>query len=96
MRPLNSRVIKQKYPFPLIEKSLASIHNKSVFSLLDLKDGFHQIKVHADDTKYFPFATSDGQFEYVRLPFGYLETSAEFQKRILQILQPLVRKREKF
>lgn len=91
LRPLNSRVIKQKYPFPLIEESLASIHDKSVFSLLDLKDGFHQIKVHADDTKYFSFATPDGQFEYVRLPFGYSEAPAEFQKQILQILQPLVR-----
>ncbi|KMQ90234.1 retrovirus-like pol polyprotein, partial [Lasius niger] len=91
MRPLNSKVIKQKYPFPLIEDCLARLSNKSIFTLLDLKDGFHQIKVHPDFTKFFAFATPDGQFEYTRLPFGFCEAPAEFQKRLIQILQPLIR-----
>jgi len=42
-------------------------------------------------TKYFSFATLDGQFEYTRLPFGYSEAPAKFQKRIIQILNPLIR-----
>lgn len=91
LRPLNDRVLKQKYPFPLIEDCLAKLSNKSVFTLLDLKDGFHQIDVHPDHTKYFSFATPDGQFEFVKLPFGYCEAPAEFQRRIVQILQPLIR-----
>lgn len=41
--------------------------------------------------KYFSFATPDGQFEYRCLPFGYSEAPAEFQKRLIQILSPLVR-----
>jgi len=45
LRPLNSRVIKQKYPFPVIEDCLSRLNGKSVFTLLDLKDGFHNIKV---------------------------------------------------
>jgi len=90
LRPLNARVIKQKYPFPLIEDCLARLSDKRVYSLLDLKDGFHQIKVNPEYTKYFSFATPDGQFEYVRLPFGYSESPAEFQKRV-QILQPFIR-----
>lgn len=65
--------------------------NKSIFTLLDLRNGFHQIKVHTDDTKYFAFATPDGQFEYTRLPFGYCEAPAEFQKRVVYVLQPLIR-----
>lgn len=56
-----------------------------------MKDGFHQIKVHPDSTKYFSFATPDGQYEYTRLPFGFCESPAEFQKRIAQMLQPLIR-----
>jgi len=91
LRPLNARVIKQKYPFPLIEDCLSRLSDKTVFTLLDLNDGFHQIKVHPDCTKYFAFATPNGQFEYLRLPFGFSESSAEFQKRIVQILQPLIR-----
>lgn len=90
LRPLNERVLKQKYPFPIIEDCLSRLANKSVFTLLDLKDGF-QIKVHADSTKYFSFATLDGQYEYKRLPFGFSEAPAEFQKRLVQILNPLIR-----
>jgi len=90
LRLLNSRIHKQKYPFPVIEDCLA-LSNKSVFTLLNLKDSFHQIKIADDSTKYFAFATPDGQYEYKYLPFGYAETPAEFQKRLLHVLQPLVR-----
>lgn len=91
LRPLNNRVIKQKYPFPLIEDCLSRLGNKSIFTSLDLKDGFHHIKIHPDHTKYFSFATPDGQYEYLRLPFGFCEAPAEFQKRLVQVLQPLIR-----
>jgi len=94
LRPLNNRIEKQKYPFPIIEDCLLRLANKSVFTLLDLKDSFHQIKVHPDSTKYFAFATPDSQFEYPCLPFGYSEAPAEFQKRLIQILQPLIRNDE--
>jgi len=75
LRPLNSRVAKQKYSFPLIEDCLSHLANKAVFNLLDMKDSFYQIKVHSDDTKYFSFTTLDGQFEYNRLPFGFCPPS---------------------
>lgn len=91
LRPLNSRVQKQKFPFPVIEECLSRLGNKSVFTLLDLKDSFHQIKVHKDSRKYFSFATPDGQYEFKRLPFGFSEAPAEFQKRLIQILNPLIR-----
>jgi len=91
LRPLNQRVVKQKYPFPVIEDCLSRLANKSVFTLLDLKDGFHQIKVHNDSTKYFAFATPNRQFEYTRLSFGYCESPAEFQKRIMNLLDRLIR-----
>lgn len=94
LRPLNSRIEKQKYPFPLIEDCLLQLGNKKIFTLLDLKDSFHQIRVHEDSTKYFSFATPDGQYEYRYLPFGYSEAPAEFQKRLRQILNPLIRREE--
>jgi len=54
---------------------------------LDMRDSFHQIEVHPEYTKFFAFAIPDGQFEYTWLSFGYSESPAEFQKRIIQILQ---------
>jgi len=55
-------MIKQKFPFPIIEDLLANLlvirlGNKKVFTLIDLKDSFHLIKIHSDSTKYFLFAT---------------------------------------
>lgn len=92
LRPLNDRVVKQYFTFPVIEDCLARLGNNRVFTLIDLKDGFHLIKIHSKSIKYFSFAIPDGQFEYLRLPFGYCEAPAEFQRRLNYILQPLLRK----
>lgn len=43
--------MKQKYLFPLIEDCLSRLSNKAVYTLLDVKDSFYQIKVHKDSTK---------------------------------------------
>jgi len=91
LRPLNNRIEKQKFPFPIIEDCLAQLSGKTIFTLLDLRDGFHQIKVEEESMKYFVFSTPDGQFEYTRLPFGYSEAPAEFQKRVIKILNPFIR-----
>lgn len=91
LRPLNQRIHLQKYPFPIIENHLDKLHDKKIFTKLDLKDGFHQIAIHLDHTKYFSFATPSGQYKFVKMLFGYSEALAEFQKRILQIFDPFVR-----
>lgn len=91
LRQLNKLVHKQKYCFPIIEDHLNKLQGKRIFTSLVLKDGFHQIKVGPDSTKYFTFSTPHGQFEYTKLPFGYSEAPAEFQKRIIQIFNQMVR-----
>jgi len=57
LRLLNEKVTKQKYPFPIIEDCLPYLGSKSIFTLFDFKDGFHQIKIHPEHIKYFLFAT---------------------------------------
>lgn len=83
LRPLNQRVHAQNYPFPIIEDQFDKLYNKKVFTRLDLKDGFHQIPIYPDSTKYFSFAMPGRQYEYTKLPFGYSEAPAKFRKRIL-------------
>lgn len=92
LRPPNSRVAKQKFSFPIIEECLSRLGGKSVFMLLDLKVAFIRsacTKIRGNTSRYF--AIPDGQFEYTRLPFGFCESPAEFQKRLIQILNPLIR-----
>lgn len=92
LRPLNERIYPQKFPFPIPEDQLDKLYNKKWFTKLDLKDSFYQIDIHPDDTHYFSFATPSGQFEFVKLPFGYSESPAEFQKRILFAFRDLIQR----
>lgn len=86
LRSLNQRISPQQYPFPIIEDQLDALYGKRIFTKLNLRDGFHQINIHSDDTKYFAFSTFSGQYEYVKMPFGYLEAPAEFQKEYYKFL----------
>jgi len=63
---------------------------KAMLTVLDLWENFYAIKIHPDYTKYFSFATPSDQYEFKRLPFGFCESPAEFQRRIINILQPSI------
>jgi len=76
--------MKQKYPFPVIEDCLAQLGNKSIFTLLDLKGGFHQIKIHPEHIKYFSFVTPDSQFEHCHFQLNLQECS--FMKTSIEYL----------
>lgn len=69
---------------------MTRLSGKNVFTLLDLKDGFRNIKIHSDHTSSFRLRLLM-EFEYNHLPFGFCEAPAEFQRRIVQILQSLIR-----
>lgn len=61
LRQLNKLVHEQKYCFPIIDH-LNKLQGKQIFTSLDLKDGFHQIEIDPDSTKFFAFSTPHGQF----------------------------------
>jgi len=84
---LNERVMKQKYPFPIIEDCLTHLGSKSIFTLLDLKDGFHQVKIYPDYTKYFFLRPQTN----ICLPFDFCEAPTDFQKRLVMILNSFIR-----
>jgi len=80
LRPLNNRIAKQKYPFPLTICRDSQIKQSSLFSTWKMI--FSKLKCiqMTQSVIYFSFATPDGQFEYNRLPFGFCDAFAEFQK----------------
>lgn len=93
-RKLNKEIIMNRYPLPLIEDHINHLQNATVFTTLDLENGFFHVKVDEDSQKYTSFVTPTGQYEFLRVPFGLCTAPSVFQRFINVIFRPLVTKGE--
>lgn len=90
-RNLNKMTSKHNYPIPLIDDLLESLGNKTLFTKLDLKNGFFHVYMNEDSIKYTSFITPLGQYEFLRMPFGLKNAPSIFQMFINKIFSDLVR-----
>lgn len=79
-REVNKTLSVPSYPLPRIDDVLQCFEGKKFFSVLDLVSGFWQIPIRKEDRHKTAFVTSDGLFEWNRLPFGLASSPAYFQK----------------
>ena len=79
-RALNELTIRNKYPLPLMDELFDRVVHANVFSKLDLRTGFHQIRVHDDDVEKTAFRTRFGSFEYRVLPMGLCNAPGTFMQ----------------
>jgi hypothetical protein len=86
-RPLNEATVKNKGSLPNIEELFDQVLGAKYFSKLDLRSGYHQIRIHPDDVPLTAFNTRYGHFEFLVMPFGLCNAPATF----MQLMQEVFR-----